>query len=185
VQKNILIIVAILVVGLIGASIFLYVKTPGEISETSVEQKSLDAERDEHGCLLAEGFSWCEAKQICLRAEVEPCEEEVKDPIEEAAKKDQKEIKQALLDKHGWTSDSVIVTITENNGTHAFGSVQPAGDTSGGGGLLFAAKVDGKWKIAWDGNGTINCSDIEPYDFPLEMLPECFDETLNQVIQRQ
>ena len=33
-------------------------------------------DRDEHGCIGSAGYSWCEAKQKCLRIWEEPCEEE-------------------------------------------------------------------------------------------------------------
>lgn len=36
--------------------------------------KIIGGETDEHGCLIAAGYSWCEAKQKCLRTWEEPCE---------------------------------------------------------------------------------------------------------------
>ena len=30
-------------------------------------------DRDEHGCIGSAGYSWCEAKQKCLRVWEEPC----------------------------------------------------------------------------------------------------------------
>lgn len=35
----------------------------------------LGEDRDEHGCIPSAGYSWCEAKQKCLRVWEEPCEE--------------------------------------------------------------------------------------------------------------
>lgn len=34
----------------------------------------IGGDKDEHGCLIAAGYSWCEAKQKCLRTWEEPCE---------------------------------------------------------------------------------------------------------------
>lgn len=34
----------------------------------------MGGERDEHGCLVAAGYSWCEARQECLRLWEEPCD---------------------------------------------------------------------------------------------------------------
>ncbi|MBN2454483.1 hypothetical protein JXB11_02970 [Candidatus Woesearchaeota archaeon] len=31
-------------------------------------------DRDEHGCIPSAGYSWCEAKQKCIRIWEEPCE---------------------------------------------------------------------------------------------------------------
>lgn len=36
-------------------------------------QKTIGGEKDEHGCLIAAGYSWCEAKQKCLRPFEEEC----------------------------------------------------------------------------------------------------------------
>ncbi len=34
----------------------------------------IGGQKDEHGCLIPAGYSWCEAKQKCLRVWEEPCE---------------------------------------------------------------------------------------------------------------
>ncbi len=34
----------------------------------------LGGDRDEHGCIGSAGYSWCEAKQKCLRVWEEKCE---------------------------------------------------------------------------------------------------------------
>ncbi len=34
----------------------------------------LDGDRDEHGCIPSAGYSWCEAKQKCLRTWEEACQ---------------------------------------------------------------------------------------------------------------
>jgi len=34
----------------------------------------IGGDTDEHGCLIAAGYSWCEAKEKCLREWEEPCE---------------------------------------------------------------------------------------------------------------
>jgi hypothetical protein len=40
------------------------------------EEPLIGGETDEHGCLIAAGYSWCEPKQKCLRIWEEPCVEE-------------------------------------------------------------------------------------------------------------
>ena len=55
----------------------------------------------------------------------------------------------------------------------------------GGGGRWFAAKVNGLWKLVWDGNGIIKCSDLADYpEFPVSMIPECFDEASDKLVKR-
>lgn len=37
------------------------------------QQQVVGGDRDEHGCIASAGYSWCEAKQKCLRTWEEPC----------------------------------------------------------------------------------------------------------------
>ena len=38
------------------------------------QNKIIGGDKDEHGCLIAAGYSWCEIKQKCLRVWEESCE---------------------------------------------------------------------------------------------------------------
>ncbi|HUW21461.1 MAG TPA: hypothetical protein VMW41_02215 [Candidatus Bathyarchaeia archaeon] len=38
------------------------------------DEQLIGGDQDEHGCLIAAGYSWCEVKQKCLREWEEPCE---------------------------------------------------------------------------------------------------------------
>lgn len=38
------------------------------------KNKIIGGDKDEHGCLIAAGYSWCEVKQKCLRVWEESCE---------------------------------------------------------------------------------------------------------------
>ena len=96
------------------------------------------------------------------------------EPEEAVVESDLELIKKALVDKHGWPIENVNVTVSKNTGTRASGGVTIEGEM--GGAMFLAAKVDGEWVIVWDGNGSITCSSIEPYDFPLDMVSECWDE---------
>ena len=95
-------------------------------------------------------------------------------------KLDKELIKEALIAKNGPDFAKVVVEVTENTGRFATGAV----GSGPGGGMFFAAKVDGQWFIAWDGNGSIFCEDIEPYNFPNTMIPTCFDQQTQQLIDR-
>ena len=63
-----IVLLVLLILGLGAACYyFFYVsKTP----------KLIGGDRDEHGCLPAAGYTWCEPKQKCLRTWEEPCTEE-------------------------------------------------------------------------------------------------------------
>jgi len=95
-------------------------------------------------------------------------------------KSDKELIKEALIAKNGPDFAEVVLEVNENTGQFATGSV----GSGPGGGMFFAAKVDGQWFIAWDGNGSIFCEDIEPYNFPNTMIPSCFDQQTQQLINR-
>jgi hypothetical protein len=91
-------------------------------------------------------------------------------------------IRQALFKKHNWPDDTQItISVKTNDSQYASGSIT----AQGGGGLFFAAKVNGTWQIVSDGNGVTMCSDLAPYpDFPKTLLPECWDQTTNKTVIR-
>jgi len=97
---------------------------------------------------------------------------------------DQEQIKEALVEKNDWEAGDIELTITENDGTYASGMVGPVGGGPGGG-MWFAKNVNGVWKIVWDGNGVIMCENLAEYpDFPIEMIPECYDSASDQMTDR-
>lgn len=102
-------------------------------------------------------------------------------PVKET-KSDLEQIKEAFAKKYSKPIDEVNVTINKNTGTHTSGSVKFTGEM---GGAMWLAYNDGtKWIIVFDGHGTIPCSAIEPYDFPTDMVPECWDEATSKLIER-
>lgn len=50
-------------------------ETPGNFEKSPQENGSelIGGQKDEHGCLIAAGYSWCESKQKCLRVWEEDC----------------------------------------------------------------------------------------------------------------
>lgn len=89
------------------------------------------------------------------------------------------QIKQAFSEKYDHPVSAVNLTISEEYDNHAHGGVNFEGEI--GGGWWLAAKVSGKWILVADGNGTVNCSDIEPYGFSSDMVPECWDEARGEL----
>lgn len=39
----------------------------GESAQFAIQGKAIGGQKDEHGCLIAAGYSWCEAKNTCTR----------------------------------------------------------------------------------------------------------------------
>lgn len=91
-------------------------------------------------------------------------------------------IKKALAEKYDKQTSEVRLDINEETSTHAQGLVRFADEISGG--WWLAAKEEGKWVLVADGNGTVMCGDIEPYDFPTEIVSECYNQTTQQMITR-
>ncbi len=102
------------------------------------------------------------------------------EPVEEQSEVDL--IKQAFADKYDKQPEEVNLTIKETTGIYAQGGVSFAGEMGGGWFLAFNDK--GKWIVVADGNGTVMCDDIKPYDFPVSMAPECWDEASMTLIKR-
>jgi phenylpyruvate tautomerase PptA (4-oxalocrotonate tautomerase family) len=84
-------------------------------------------------------------------------------------------VTQALIAKNGWDPADVRITLQSvEDGRYAMGGVAVV--PGPGGGLWFAALMDGGWRIVWDGNGSIGCDALEPYpDFPASMIPACYE----------
>ena len=135
-------------------------------------------DRDEHGCIGSAGYSWCEIKQKCLRVWEEPCDNT---PTVDETETIKAAVKAAIVAKRGADAAALTYTVSKVEGDYAQGGASG----SGGGGMWFAAKINGKWTLVWDGNGVILCSDIAPYpDFPKTMVSECWDNTANKNVVR-
>ena len=90
-------------------------------------------------------------------------------------------IKQALVAKHGDSANELTISVSKIVGDYASGGAS----ASGGGGMWFAAKVNGEWKLVWDGNGVILCQDLVTYpNFPASLISECYDQKTNKSIKR-
>lgn len=67
------ILVALLILGAGGYFAYQYYLSSQEAQSPEDNQQLIGGDTDEHGCLIAAGYSWCEAKQKCLRIWEEPC----------------------------------------------------------------------------------------------------------------
>lgn len=103
-------------------------------------------------------------------------------PATRADESDADKIRKALASKHSKSVEETEVSVSKNTGAHASGSVRFAGEM--GGGMWLAYKDGENWIIAYDGHGTIPCSVVDPYSFPIDVAPECWDETTGSLITR-
>lgn len=93
-------------------------------------------------------------------------------------------IKNLFAEKYDKDISEITISISQETENHIKGEVdfQPGGPGSSGGFLV--AKVNGDWKLAYDGNGVISCLDVEPYNFPVDMVIDCWDEETNETKDR-
>ena len=132
------------------------------ITPTITQKPLVGGDSDEHGCKGSAGYSWCEILKKCLRTWEEPCQEKNNN--------DEVDIKAALVKKHGWISDDIILTMSENNGSYARGGVKEK-NSEVGGGMFLAMKKMGIWEIIFDGNGSVDCNELKNiYQFPQSIL---------------
>lgn len=90
---------------------------------------------------------------------------------------DAQAIQKAMAEKHDKSTDETVIRITNQAPEHARGLVNFSADPNSimqaGGAIFLAAKVDDAWEIVFDGNGTYECSLVEPHNFPSEMIEDC------------
>ena len=120
-KKNILIVGLVVMVTVLGTSLFWKTKNKEVVEvEPTPPEKLIGGDKDEHGCLIAAGYSWCEEKSKCLRVWEELCDES-------AALKTV--IKEALVAKHGNSANALTITVSKIKDTYAQGG---AGGEGGG-----------------------------------------------------
>jgi hypothetical protein len=80
------------------------------------------------------------------------------------------EIQELFVEKYPKYAGTLSVSVDQEIGDYARGGV--IFEANAPGGIFFVAKIDGKWKIIFDGNGQIPCN-LASYGFPNEMLSDC------------
>lgn len=132
------------------------------------KQSSLENTRNE----IEEQKEAEESKESTSSKEEEKKEsEETKE--EDTEEEIKTELKKLFAIKYDKEIEDVNVTISQRKGDYIVGGVKFAGEMAGG--YLLGAKVNGEWKIIFDGNGTIPCSSVDEVNFPSDLVTECWD----------
>ncbi len=85
------------------------------------------------------------------------------------------EIQILLAEKYNKPTDEVHITITKQAGLFVSGSVLFGQGGPGEAGLFLARKTGNKWELAYDGNGSIDCTKMrQVYGFTDEILKPNF-----------
>ena len=133
---------------------------PSTADESGERPALIGGDKDEHGCLIAAGYSWCEEKEKCLRTWEEECEEDKEDAIISA-----------LADKHNKDESEVTITISEEEGDYVRGGVKFEPGGIGNAGMFLATKINGDWVIVYDGHGVADCDELlNTYGFPMSII---------------
>lgn len=137
-------------------------------AETSLTPEQLiEKEAYEHGCVLEEGFTWCNDKQKCLKEDEEPCEP---NPDIKPPKRNYNLIEESLAVERGISVNDFVLGINKLTLAHFRGIIKDED------GIILAAKRNNDWVIVFDGNGAYSCSDSEPYNFPKDMISDCVSD---------
>ncbi len=99
-----------------------------------------------------------------------------------AESRDQEMIKEALARKSGRPPAELTLEINQKNGDYASGSFAFTDETDKG--WWLAAKLGSTWQVVAEGDGPVVCERIEGYNFPVTMVPECYDQESGETIRR-
>ena len=91
-------------------------------------------------------------------------------------------IRKAVYEKSGTKESEYIIIINKNTGQHATGGIKPRQEDIGGAYWL-AAKTENGWIGVYDGQAQPECTAINFYNFPKDMVPECLDKN-GKVVKR-
>jgi len=94
------------------------------------------------------------------------------EPLKRQESKEQS-IKKLFAEKYDKEVSDISLSIDLEAENHVRGGVEIAPGGSENKGLFLAAKVDGKWELVFDGQGTISCGLVKKYNFPEEMIEDC------------
>jgi len=87
----------------------------------------------------------------------------------------EEEVKKLFAEKYNTKVSAVTLNIEKETENHMRGGVviEPGGSENSG--IFLATKVEGIWKLVFDGNGSISCEELEEYNFPEDMVANCYN----------
>ncbi len=90
-------------------------------------------------------------------------------------------IKQAVYAKTELDETEAEIFINEIRDQFVKGGIREFGAVSGA--YFIGAKTEDSWVIVYVGQANPTCEEIDPYNFPTDLVPECIDAT-DKVITR-
>ena len=84
-------------------------------------------------------------------------------------------VREAFAEKYDRSIEDIEVDVDMGRERHMRGNIR-IGEGPGSAGLFLAAKPDLKWVIVHDGQGVFTCDDVAVYNFPEDMISDCYSE---------
>ncbi len=128
-----------------------------------------------NGCAEEAGENFTELAETAQEQVVDTPKTEEPVMEDETSGESVLEVRAAFAEKFDKEIESITVTPTHESENHMRGMVK-LGEAIGDGGMFLAAKVEGKWRIVVDGHGVYTCLEIEPYNFPDDMIFDCYSQ---------
>jgi len=132
-----------------------------DIDSANFNQPIIGGDQDEFGCKGSAGYTWCEAKNKCLRIWEENCYSGLSE-----------EMKYLLAKKYGKNPSEVNIMIDKQTDNHAVGSVSfNQNEETGEQGKFLSILENGVWSLVYDGHGSVDCEELRTrYNFPDEII---------------
>lgn len=89
-------------------------------------------------------------------------------------------IKNLFASKYELPADEIKINYSQETTNHARGTVTLGESEVGNTGLFLTTNINGQWEIVFDGNGVYTCQEVAPYNFPENMIEDCYDPEENE-----
>jgi|SaaInlStandDraft_5_1057022.scaffolds.fasta_scaffold91222_2 hypothetical protein len=138
---------------------------------------------------LGEG-NFAENEGLVPQLGVPSDEDDFKQPLTEQAKKngltdeDVSAVRQKLAESFSLDISEVQIT-TEGESSLEFMTGYVNVGEGEKGGIYFAARTSDGWIIAHNGVGIVYCDLVDQYDFPVGMVPKCYDIDTGISVERE
>lgn len=144
--------------------------TPPPANEEALgEMNEKPSHKDEHGCVFADDFEWCEPSQKCIK-KGEKCELDSDAP--KPARSYDLIQKAFLADHPDLIPIDFKIGIQKLTLSHLRGTIRWTDGKSET--QLLASKENNDWVIVYEGEkGQYTCESVEPFSFPDEMIADC------------
>jgi len=106
---------------------------------------------------------------------------------EATASADERTLEEAVLEaldrKYGRRPEDIKITVEHKTNDYAAGSASLVDEI--GTAWWLAARVGREWRLVAEGSAGVSCGSIETYNFPAQMVPECYDHESGEMIDRK